>query len=145
MIARMAGVRAGAEPDLEAVLDLWARSGAAPSVTDDLKSLSALLRHDRGGLLIAELGGEVVASLIAVYNGWRGSFFRLAVDPRHRRCGLATQLVREGETRLLERGALRIDAIVSSDDPVAIGFWRALGYEHQADRARFVRNFTPGG
>jgi len=144
--ATSAIIREAANADLEGVLALWARSGASPSVTDDLESLDALLRHDPGGLLVVEVEGEPVAALIAVWNGWRGSFFRLAVDPAHRRRRVATLLVREGEKRLLARGARRMDAIVASEDPVALGFWRALGYERQDDRARFVRNFgSPSG
>jgi hypothetical protein len=34
----------------------------------------------------------------------------------------------------------RLTAIVADDDPTAMGFWRAAGYEHQQPRARFVRH-----
>ena len=79
--------------------------------------------------------------MIAAWNGWRGSFYRLAVDPGHRRRGLATRLVRLGEQRLRERGALRIDALAATHEPVATGFWEACGYRSQPERTRFVRNF----
>jgi ribosomal protein S18 acetylase RimI-like enzyme len=138
-------IRRGARADLDDVLELWARAGAPPSPTDTVESLERLLDHDAGSLLLAHAGGALVGSLIAVWNGWRGSFFRLAVDPSHRRAGIASALVREGERRLRARGALRLDAIVAADDPVAIALWQALGYERQQDRARFVRNFTVPG
>jgi ribosomal protein S18 acetylase RimI-like enzyme len=141
-------IRAGGEGDLEAVLWLWRRSCALPTVTDDLQSLRALLIADPGALLVAEApaaaasGREQVAgSLIAAWNGWRGSFYRLAVRPDHRRRGLGRRLVREGEKRLRERGAGRLDAIVAADEDAATGFWEALGYERQRDRVRFVQNF----
>ena len=141
-------IRAGGAEDLEAVLELWRRSCALPSVTDDLQSLRALLLADAGALLVAEAPvgatrgrADVVGSLIAAWNGWRGSFYRLAVRPDHRRRGLGRRLVREGEKRLRERGAGRLDAIVAADEAVAAGFWEALGYERQRDRVRFVQNF----
>src|SRR5437016_4711253 len=141
-------IRAGGAEDLEAVLELWRRSCALPSVTDDLQSLRALLLADAGALLVAEAPAgaasgreEVVGSLIAAWNGWRGSFYRLAVRPDHRRRGLGRRLVREGEKRLRERGAARLDAIVAADEAAATGFWEALGYERQRDRVRFVQNF----
>ena len=141
-------IRAGGVEDLEAVLQLWRRSCALPTVTDDLQSLRALLLADAGALLVAETPGEpttghekLVGSLIAAWNGWRGSFYRLAVRPDHRRRGLGRRLVREGEKRLRERGAGRLDAIVAADEAVAAGFWEALGYERQRDRVRFVHNF----
>jgi ribosomal protein S18 acetylase RimI-like enzyme len=88
---------------------------------------------------VAEAGGEIIGSLIAAWNGWRGSFYRLAVRPDHRRRGLATRLVREGERHLRDRGARRLDAIVDSDELMAMDFWRATGFELQHDRSRFVR------
>jgi len=48
-------------------------------------------------------------------------------------------LLREGERRLRERGAVRLTAIVAEDDPTAMSFWQAAGYTRQRDRARFVR------
>ena len=141
-------IRAGGGEDLEAVLELWRRSCALPTITDDLQSLRALLLADARALLVAEAPveqtsgqEELVGSLIAAWNGWRGSFYRLAVRPDHRRRGLGRRLVREGEKRLRERGARRLDAIVAADEAVAAGFWEALGYERQRDRVRFVHNF----
>ena len=122
------------------MLALWARAGSPPSPTDSIESLELLLDEDPRSLLLAYVDGSLAGSLIAVWNGWRGSFFRLAVDPSHRRRGIATRLVREGERRLRARGALRLDAIVAPDDAAATGLWGALGFELQADRARFVRN-----
>ncbi|HEX3391227.1 MAG TPA: GNAT family N-acetyltransferase, partial [Solirubrobacteraceae bacterium] len=57
--------------------------------------------------------------------------------------GLATALLREAERRLQAHGAARFTAIVTDDDPDAIGFWAATGYEQQKSRARFVRNLGP--
>ena len=49
-------------------------------------------------------------------------------------------LLREGERRLRERGAVRLTAIVADDDPTAMSFWQATGYEQQQHRARFARH-----
>jgi ribosomal protein S18 acetylase RimI-like enzyme len=127
--------------DLEALLALWTHADAPQTVTDNVESLLRLGAFDPQAILVAEVRGEVAGSLIAAWNGWRGSFYRLAVAPRHRRRGLATAVVREGETRLLERGAVRVDAIVAADEVAAPRFWTAVGYDRQIDRTRFVRNF----
>ncbi len=134
-------IRSAGEDDIAAVLDLWAAAGSLPSVTDSSDGLARLLATDPQALLVAELGGVLVGSLIAAWDGWRGSFYRLAVSPEHRRKGLATMLLREGERRLRERGAVRLTAIVADDEAGAMGFWQAAGYERQQHRARFVRHF----
>lgn len=131
-------IRSASEEDIQSVLDLWATAGSVPSITDSLDGLRRLLAADAQALLVAEHDGVLTGSLIAGWDGWRGSFYRLAVSPDHRRKGLATMLLREGERRLRERGAVRLTAIVADDDPTAMSFWRAVGYERQPHRARFV-------
>ncbi len=131
-------IRNAIKEDIAAVLDLWAAAGSPPSVTDSLDGLTRLLAADSQALLVAALDGVLAGSLIAAWDGWRGSFYRLAVLPRHRRKGLATMLLREGERRLRERGASRLTAIFADEDPIAMSFWRAAGYARQHDRTRFV-------
>jgi ribosomal protein S18 acetylase RimI-like enzyme len=135
-----ARIRNAGEEDIASVLDLWILAGSLPSVSDSPDGLARLLAADPQALLVAELDGVVVGSLIAAWDGWRGSFYRLAVSPEHRRKGLATMLLREGERRLRERGALRLTAIAADDEAGAMAFWRAASYERQQHRARFVRH-----
>jgi ribosomal protein S18 acetylase RimI-like enzyme len=82
----------------------------------------------------------MVGSLIAGWDGWRGTFYRPAVDPAHRRHGLATELVRAGEERLRALGAKRLNAIVETEEADAMAFWASAGYELQTARSRFVKN-----
>jgi ribosomal protein S18 acetylase RimI-like enzyme len=132
-------IRGASEQDIAAVLALWEAARSLPTVSDSPEGLAELLDADPGALLVAELDGVLVGSLIAAWDGWRGSFYRLAVSPEHRRKGLARMLLSEGERRLRERGAVRLTAIVAEDEEGAMAFWRAVGYERQRDRARFVR------
>lgn len=133
-------IRKAAERDVEPVLALWTAAGSPPSATDTPDGVRRLLATDPQVLLIAESDGAVVGTLIAVWDGWRGSFYRLAVAPERRRERIATVLLREGERRLRARGAVRLTAIVADDDSVAKGFWEAAGYTRQNNRARFVRH-----
>ena len=43
------------------------------------------------------------------------------------------------EERLGEVGAVRLHAIVVESDAEATGFWRAIGWQQQGDRLRFVK------
>ncbi len=136
-------IRSAGETDIAAVLDLWAAAGSLPSVSDSPEGLARLLAADPQALLVAERGGALVGSLIAAWDGWRGSFYRLAVSPEHRRQGLATMLLTAGQQRLREQGAVRLTAIVAEDEAGAVAFWQAAGYERQQNRARFVRQPGP--
>jgi ribosomal protein S18 acetylase RimI-like enzyme len=132
-------IRAGQSSDLQAVLSLWASAGAEPTHTDDRESLAILLEHDQSALLVADNRGRIVGSVIAAWDGWRGSIYRLAVDPSERRHGLGGQLLRAAESWLSAQRAVRIQAIVVESDANAIGFWRSSGWEEQIERLRFVK------
>jgi ribosomal protein S18 acetylase RimI-like enzyme len=133
-------LRNGHLDDVEAALDLWRRAEASPSSTESVEDLRGLLERDPEALIVAEAGGEIVGTLIVGWDGWRATFYRLAVDPAHRRIGLATALVRAGEERLGALGARRLNAIAESHKEGAMAFWASVGYELQTSRSRFVKN-----
>jgi ribosomal protein S18 acetylase RimI-like enzyme len=132
-------IRAGIGADLAALVALWRTAGGRASATDTKAALGILLDRDADSLLVAEVDGEIVGTLIAAWDGWRGSFYRLAIDRRWRRLGVATALVRAGEDRLRGLGAIRVTAIVVDDQGAGVALWEALGYSRQADTSRFIR------
>jgi ribosomal protein S18 acetylase RimI-like enzyme len=133
-------IRSATDRDIAAVLSLWQACGTTPGVSDTREGLAGLLALAPDALLLAEVQATMIGSLIVGWDGWRGSFYRLAVRPEQRRRGVATALLREGERRLKDLGAARMTAIVASDEPGALAFWEASGYGRQADRVRFIRH-----
>lgn len=133
-------VRHAAEADAPRVLELWRVAGLRPSPTDDEGALRELLRQDEGALLVAELDGELVGAIIAAWDGWRGSLYRLATHPAHRRRGVGATLVAAAEQRLRDLGARRIGVLAVNVGPEAMPFWRAVGYSLDAGVDRFVKS-----
>ena len=143
MTAGAAGVRIrpAASADLEAVLALWRAAGTTPTPTDDLAALHTLLEHDPQALLVADEAGAVVGGLIAGFDGWRGTLYRVAVHPSHRRRGLGRALVLAAAERLRARGARRLSAFVIADDAQAVGFWASLeadGLRRDSSKTRWI-------
>jgi ribosomal protein S18 acetylase RimI-like enzyme len=146
-------IRTGTVDDIPQVLDCWHQADAAPSATDDPEALAQLLRSDPGALLVAtegptreraedpSVGNGLVGTLIVGWDGWRGSYYRLAVVPEHRRRGIATALLLEGERRLYRAGARRAALVALTSDAAAVGFWTNSGYEPQSTVVRLVKNF----
>jgi ribosomal protein S18 acetylase RimI-like enzyme len=131
-------LRTGQSSDLDAVLQLWAEAKAEPSRTDDVASLSRLIEHDPSALILAEDGQSIVGSVIAGWDGWRGSIYRLVVASSHRRLGVGRRLLLEAEARLTAQRCVRLQAIVVTTESNAMGFWQASGWEQQVHRSRFV-------
>jgi ribosomal protein S18 acetylase RimI-like enzyme len=140
MTTTTVSIRPAVAADIPAVLELW-REAAAPTTTDDAEGVGALLAHDPGALLVAESSSkEIVGTVIAGWDGWRGSIYRIAVAPSQRRAGLGRRLLREAEERLRRVGARRMHAIVVGTDEQAAGFWRASEWEHQRAQWRFTQD-----
>jgi ribosomal protein S18 acetylase RimI-like enzyme len=133
----------GSRPDeIGQVLDLWRDSRESTGRADDPASLRALFERDQQGLLVAELDGRIVGSLIAVWDGWRGNMYRLTVHPMCRGRGIARRLVIAGEQHLRALGARRISALVWHEDSRAVRLWASAGYEHDEGTGRFVKTIA---
>ncbi len=133
-------VRAAGKGDIAAVLRLWAVGGENTSrPVDSSESIEALMARDPGALILAEVDGALVGSVIAGWDGWRYHVYRLAVHPDNRRQGVATQLLDRAEQRLVELGAGRIDAMVLDDNELGQSIWAARGYHRQAEWSRWVK------
>jgi ribosomal protein S18 acetylase RimI-like enzyme len=141
-----AEIRSARAEDVSAVLALWDSAARSASDTDHPGALRALIARDPGALVVAELDGELIGSVIVGWDGWRGTFYRLTVRSEHRRAGLARRLIAAGDARLRELGASRVHVIVTADDLAAVGFWGAVGFVGRPDQLRMVRAIPePGG
>src|ERR1700733_9720946 len=131
-------VRAATPDEVGAVLAFWQRA-TEPTSTDSGEALARLLARDPGALIVAEADGAIVGSVVAGWGGWRGSLYRLAVAPGHRRGGLGAALLRAAEVRLAELGASRLHAIVVGTNERAVAFWESSEWEHQDGQRRYVK------
>ena len=132
-------IRPAVPAEAESLLALWGAAGSSPSNTDVVEYVRAAIEWPGSSVLVAESGGRIVGSLMAMWDGWRGNMYRLAVLPEHRRAGIATALVREGERRLRERGARRVAVIVLVEEPGAVTFREQAGYTFQSEAGRFTK------
>jgi ribosomal protein S18 acetylase RimI-like enzyme len=135
-------LRTGTAGDVDTVLDLWVAAGAHTTSTDDAPAVSTLIAADGEALLIAEIDGQMVGTLIAVFDGWRGNMYRLAVLPAVRRRGIAAALVAEGERRMRALGCRRVTALVADGDDGAAEFWSHVDYVRYA-MERYVHTLGP--
>ena len=133
-------IRACRLEDREGVLELWRQADATPGVTDTPDDLRRAVAESPAHVLVAEVEGRLVGSIIGTFDGWRGNIYRLAVHPDHRRQGVARALVAEAEKRLTQQGAKRITALVEKDHPWAMTFWEAVGYPVDERIVQRVRN-----
>jgi len=108
--------------------------------TDNPYMVQLRIDRDPDACLVAEESGRIVGSVIAGWDGWRGSMYRLAVAASRRGAGIGRLLVAEAEKALKRVGCQRVTALVHLELGTAGPFWSKVGYAHDTEVGRFVRN-----
>jgi ribosomal protein S18 acetylase RimI-like enzyme len=137
-----ATIRYGRKDEAAAVLAFWTLAAEGTDRHDSPEAYLALVERDPDAVLVAEVGGQLVGTLIAGWDGWRAHLYRLAVHPDHRGHGIARKLMERAERRFGELGALRADAMVLDDNDQAHPVWTATGYRRQPQWSRWVKPLT---
>ncbi|MFI6287869.1 GNAT family N-acetyltransferase [Streptomyces sp. NPDC051018] len=135
-------IRTAVASEAETVLAFWGQAAEGTSITDDVDGVTRLIARDPEALILAELHGRLVGSVIAGYDGWRCSLYRLAVLPGHRRRGIATALLQAAERRFEAVGGRRGDAMVLEANEGAHRAWSAAGYRREDHWRRWVKPYT---
>ncbi len=79
-------------------------------------------------LFVATEGEAVIGTAMAGYDGHRGWLYSVAVDPAHRRRGIASALVDRAERALTAAGCVKLNLQIRAGNDGAIAFYESLGY-----------------
>ena len=131
-----------------------------PATSEDVAAVAALERDNLGadawseglvaeglagnlptvGYLVADLGGDVVGHAVVSVVADIAELQRIAVDPAHRRTGLATALLEAVVGTAREGGADRLLLEVREDNAGALAFYAARGFVEVDQRRRYYRD-----
>ena len=114
--------------DEKSVVALWQRCDLVRPWNDPHRDIRRKLRVRPDLFLVGVLDGQIVASVMAGYEGHRGWLNYLAVAPEARRRGHARAIVAEAERLLREAGCPKINLQIRTSNRDVIEFYRRLGY-----------------
>ena len=133
-------LRRATPADVPWLLEFWAVAGENDGrPTDTPDATRRLLDRDPDALIVAEVDGRIVGTVIAGWDGWRAHLYRLAVHPEHQRRGIARLMLDAAEARLVAFGTGRLDAMVLDGNDLGAAAWRGRGFSRQDDRSRWVK------
>lgn len=114
--------------DETAVVALWQRCDLVRPWNNPHLDIERKLRVRPDLFLVGVLDGQIVATVMAGYEGHRGWLNYLAVAPGYQRRGLARALVSEAERLLREAGCPKINLQIRTSNQGVAEFYRRLGY-----------------
>ncbi len=128
----MLRIRAFADEDEAAVVDLWRRVGITRPWNDPLKDVARKRRVQPELFLVATEDDVVVGTAMAGYDGHRGWVNYLAVEPSRQRQGIGRALMAAAEAALAALGCPKLAVQVRADNPEALAFYEHLGFARDA-------------
>jgi ribosomal protein S18 acetylase RimI-like enzyme len=128
--------------DEPAVIALWERVGLTRPWNDPHKDIQRKLTVQPDWFLVGLIEAQIVASLMAGYDGHRGWINYLAVHPDFQRQGHARQIMEHAEQLLLAAGCPKINLQIRADNAEAIAFYERIGFK-QDDVISFGKRLIP--
>ena len=114
--------------DEKAVVALWQRCDLVRPWNDPHRDIQRKRRVRPELFLVGVLNGQIIASVMAGYEGHRGWLNYLAVLPELQRRGYARAIVTEAERLLREAGCPKINLQIRTSNHGVLEFYRRLGY-----------------
>jgi ribosomal protein S18 acetylase RimI-like enzyme len=114
------------EPD---VIDLWDRCNLVVPWNDPQQDIWRKLQVQPELFLVGLLENQIVATIMAGYDGHRGWLNYLAVAPQHQQQGLGRSMVAAATAQLKAMNCPKINLQIRSSNPNVIEFYQRLGFK----------------
>jgi len=114
--------------DEAAVIALWERCGLVVPRNDPARDIALKMAWQPELFLVGEQDAQIVASVMAGYEGHRGWINYLAVDPHARQRGLGRQMMSAAEDALRALGCPKINLQVRTSNAAVRAFYQRIGY-----------------
>jgi [ribosomal protein S18]-alanine N-acetyltransferase len=112
-----------------------------PGIAYSKQELRAYIRHRGAFTLIAEdANGEKAQGFIVAHPGATGHIVTIDVDPRTRRSGVGSALLRAAEGRLHDSGSSAVGLETAVDNVAALAFYKRHGYSVVRTWPRYYSN-----
>ncbi len=114
--------------DASSAATLWTQAGLTRPWNDPEADFQRALSGMTSSVLGLKHDNELVGSVMVGYDGHRGWVYYLAVAEDHQGKGIGSELMRTAEEWLRERGAVKVQLMVRSQNELVLSFYEKVGY-----------------
>ena len=118
------------EQDEDLVVALWVEAGLVRPWNDPSADFHRAVRGTTSAILGVKNADELIGSVMVGHDGHRGWVYYLAVSSTWQRQGIGSRLMGAGEEWLRERGAVKVQLMVRSQNISVMQFYEVVGYEN---------------
>ena len=120
--------------DYSHVIALWNNAGPGIHIrrSDAKEEITKKLQRDPDLFLVAEVGDQIVGTVLGGFDGRRGMVYHLAVAHSFRKKGVGAALMSELEKRMKHKGCIRTYLLVTRDNLDSIRFYESQNWESMA-------------
>ena len=122
-------IRPFAPSDEKSVVKLWTDCGLVVPWNNPHLDIRRKLMVQAEGFLVSLIDEQIIATVMAGYDGHRGWINYLAVAPQYRNRGIGRRLMEAAETYLRAAGCPKINLQVRSSNAGVIEFYHRIGFK----------------
>ena len=114
--------------EIGAAAALWEQCGLTRPWNDAAADAKLALRSPTSTIIAGRDASQLVATVMAGFDGHRAWVYYLAVSSEYRRLGTGRRMMAAAEAWLRASNAPRLNLMVRADNQSARGFYEAIGY-----------------
>lgn len=121
-------IRPLTDKDIDATISLWAACGLTRPHNDPHQDVTLARGRANSEILIGELNGEIMASVMVGHDGHRGWVYYLSTHPRAQGQGFSDQMMRAAEAFVRARGVRKLELMIRNGNSGVRDFYKRIGY-----------------
>lgn len=122
-------IRPARDEDVAPLIALWQVCDLTRPWNDPKKDIAFARRKPESDVLVGELDGDLVASVMVGHDGHRGIVYYVAVAPQCQGKGFGHAIMREAEEWLRQRDVWKLNLLIRQGNEKVQAFYESLGYE----------------
>ena len=124
-------IRPLTDTDIDATISLWQACELTHPHNDPYQDIALARGKANSDVLVAEVEGEIISSVMVGHDGHRGWVYYLSVAPDRQGQGLGQKMIRAAEAFLDKHDIRKLELMVRASNVAVTEFYQKIGYAEE--------------